>query len=170
MKILVFSDSHGRDEWMRDAMSHFPSADAYIHLGDGTAEFLALQSEFPAVAFLAVLGNGEGYFPSRRQAFNGIREEETVTLDGIKIFFTHGHRYGVKGGESNLAYRAMELEADLALFGHTHQPFHSTVEKADGKKLHLLNPGSIGRPNYGEKPSFGLIEIKNGRLTAITTV
>jgi putative phosphoesterase len=60
------------------------------------------------------------------------------------VFCTHGHCLGVKYGFLNLFERAKETNADIALFGHTHEPL---VEYEDG--LWLFNPGSIHEHSYG---------------------
>ena len=45
---------------------------------------------------------------------------DTGQDDGIKIFFTHGHKWGVKYSTDRLFYKAKEIGAQIALFGHTH--------------------------------------------------
>ncbi len=169
MKILIFSDSHGHDELMRDAMAHFSGADCFIHLGDGTKEFLALRPDFPNTAFLPVLGNGEEMF-SLRWKEEAVPISDAITLDGVRIFFTHGHHFDVKNDDRRLCYHALENGFDLALFGHTHSPYKAEYPRPNGGTLTIFNPGSIGRPRYGEKPSFGLLEIKNGRIVSLTSV
>lgn len=50
---------------------------------------------------------------------------------------THGHNYGVKSGFSRLLFKASSLDAGVAVFGHTHEPY---IDRRDG--VLLLNPGS----------------------------
>ncbi len=38
-----------------------------------------------------------------------------------KVYVTHGDLYQVKYGYDRLCYRAMEVGADVCLFGHTHR-------------------------------------------------
>ena len=52
MKILVFSDSHGRDQYMLKALKTHPDAEAAIFLGDGLADFLSLPKG--NIAYLSV--------------------------------------------------------------------------------------------------------------------
>ena len=65
--------------------------------------------------------------------------EDTLTLEieGVKIFACHGDRLGVKRGTAELARRAAEEGADIALFGHTHR---AVEEQKDG--VTLFNPGT----------------------------
>ena len=55
-------------------------------------------------------------------------------------------------------YAAMEKEADLFLFGHTHRPLWDQR----GKTI-FFNPGSIGK---GLSPTYGVIRIDGGRADA----
>ena len=49
-----------------------------------------------------------------------------------------------------LCEAALEADADVVLFGHTHAPFRDFT-----MGMHLLNPGSIGPTT---RPSYGIIE------------
>ena len=60
-----------------------------------------------------------------------------VSIGGVSIFVTHGHRYGVKSGLDTLASAAAAKGAQVACFGHTHKPF---CEYRDG--VLLINPGT----------------------------
>ena len=71
-------------------------------------------------------------------------DEQTVDLGEIRVFACHGHKYGVKSSELSLWLRAKEKEVDLALFGHTHNPYERCYEG-----VRLFNPGSIGQGSYG---------------------
>ena len=59
-----------------------------------------------------------------------------IELGGHKIWMEHGHLFP---SLMTLAYRAKDNGADIALFGHTHEPH---CEYAYG--VLLLNPGSAG--------------------------
>ena len=67
----------------------------------------------------------------------------------------HGHRYGVKGGLGSLIASAMRKGCDIALFGHTHEPYEEYLPEY---RLWLFNPGSIAEPSHGD-PSFGLLTL-----------
>lgn len=56
-----------------------------------------------------------------------------------------------------LYYRAKELGADIALFGHTHQQM---IEEYN--EVILMNPGSISLPNIRGR-YVGFIELKKGK-------
>ena len=71
--------------------------------------------------------------------------EEVIFVEKVKILLTHGDKYGVKNGLDRLSYYAEERSCQLALFGHTHQPFVGYV----GRAL-MVNPGSLKEGRYAE--------------------
>ena len=90
MRILVVSDTHGNDSSLRRAILAQPKAEVVIHLGDGEEELLRAKRAFPEKMFLAVRGNCD--FGS------DLPLTGEFTAQGVKIFYTHGHYYGVKSG------------------------------------------------------------------------
>jgi predicted phosphodiesterase len=79
----------------------------------------------------------------------------------------HGHKYGVKGGLGQAVAHAMQKDADVLIFGHTHTPLELHLrpdsERADfsvTKPLTLFNPGSLG----DRHASFGTVTVRNGQL------
>lgn len=132
MRILVVSDTHGDGYALQNALWQQPEAKIVFHLGDGAREMEAVAADNPDRTFYGVRGNCD----SERCELLGNREE---TVGGRRIFFTHGHLWSVKFGLTRVAYAARERQADILLFGHTHQPL-SLYD--DG--LYLVNPGSLG--------------------------
>lgn len=145
MKLLVLSDSHGEKEAMRLAVRR-ERPDAVVHLGDHAADAFALAQEFYALSISYVRGNCDYSFPPCAETY-------VRTLDGVKIFAAHGHRYGVKRDLLPFAMAALEQGARLALFGHTHRPF---CEEYGG--VLLVNPGACG----GRNPTYASIILENG--------
>lgn len=142
MRLLVVSDSHGRDWRLRAALEAHPEINGWIHLGDGLREAFRLAEEFPAPLY-AVRGNCDFWQPELPPE---LREE---TFGGKRVLFTHGHLYGVKYGLYRVTAAARERGADILLFGHTHQPLN---EYDNG--LYVLNPGSLG-----EAGTYALLDI-----------
>ena len=144
MRILVVSDTHGDVYALEQAILAQPNARTVIHLGDGAREAEAMEARFPDHTFFCVRGNGD---------FSGggsllyTREE---TLGGKQIFFTHGHLYDAKMGLYRLVCAARERQADILLFGHTHQPL---TDYDDG--VYILNPGSL----HGGGGTYGTVDI-----------
>lgn len=50
----------------------------------------------------------------------------------------------------------MEVDADVALFGHTHTPF-----KDRSLGMEVLNPGTISNVQH---PSYGIVTISAGKI------
>ncbi|NLV49162.1 MAG: metallophosphoesterase [Clostridiales bacterium] len=141
MKILVFSDSHGSCGLMEAAVKlHMP--DLTLFLGDGASDITALRASYPELSVRCVRGNCDpaGFAP----------EKLIIEESGKKIMMTHGHAYGVKLGLQRVFYAALEAQADIILFGHTHEAY-----RAEREGLIMLNPGSVGR---GRNRSYALLE------------
>lgn len=163
MKIIVFSDSHGRSLNMEKVIQSHYNADYFFHLGDGISEFNVLSEKYSDKAFVCVEGNMDLFSFHKNKAVT----ETTLDIDGYRIFMTHGHKYGVKRDLDELIYAGRQRKADLVLYGHTHIPYSDYLDFED-KPLRILCPGSIERPIDGI-PTFGIIEIKNGALVAYHT-
>ena len=148
-RILVTSDSHGDPGYICDAIDNIIDIDLIVHLGDHAADIREVTKKYPDYEYRSVRGNCDAYDPTI--------EEDTIEIDGFQIFITHGHRYGVKTGLDRLVSHALDIGADCALFGHTHQPF---CERVDG--VLLLNPGCGER--YGRPGSIGIIEIEDDEI------
>ena len=148
MKLLILSDSHGEQEFMQLAVRR-ERPDAVIHLGDHCADADRLAEEFCGLPVLSVRGNCDLWGPPRAETL-------LRTFEGVRIFGTHGHRYGVKQGLLRFSLAAQEQQAQVALFGHTHIPYcrqegglwllpHSELRHRDGgrRQSGLLRERSV---------------------------
>ena len=138
MKILVLSDVHGLVSYA-ERMVEREQPDEVIFLGDGLRDIEQSARFFPKVRFHFVKGNCD---------FAGEKEEQCITLGGKSIYFTHGHRYNVKMERAlnyiTLRAHAAQLGADIALFGHTHQP-----DLVFMSGICMMNPGAVMAGKYG---------------------
>ena len=139
MKVLIFSDSHRELSYMRRAIES-EQPDYVFHLGDHDSDAAELERECPLLPIAAVCGNCDAWGSDSPNV-------RLVTLGGLRIFLCHGHTYGVKRGLLRVTYAAREAQADILLFGHTHEPYR----EKDRYGMTLFNPGSCGygRPTYG---------------------
>ncbi len=162
MEILVFSDSHGRRERIEEAiLRQIKKPDAVIFLGDGLRDIQ--NAELGGIDVYAVSGNCDAVSIFCESA----PTEQNLIFGGKRIFFTHGHRYGVKSTWTPLIFEAAARGADIVLFGHTHEAAEGCISsdnrygiKTD-KPIYIMNPGSIGTYPY----SFGVITIdREGRV------
>ena len=146
MRVLVVSDVHGDFRGLCEAIEQQPTAKVVIFLGDGYRQVEDAADIYPDREFYLVPGNcdfGVDAIPIRQETFGGKR-----------FYFTHGHHHDVKYTLYRLELAAREAEADIVLFGHTHQPYE---EYADG--LYLFNPGSL---RYGR--TYGYVDVVGGGI------
>ena len=144
MKILVVSDTHGRDENLESAVMREAPFDMLVHCGDveGREIYIEALVECPCCI---VAGNND--------FFSDLPREDVVEFEGNKAFVTHGHYYGVSMELDQLAKAAKERGCNMAMFGHIHVP---VLEEVDG--VLMLNPGSLAFPRQkGRKPSYAVI-------------
>lgn len=152
LRVVVFSDSHGRLEFAVKALKETGQVDLVLHAGDLYRDAVALAEE-TGLPVKAVLGNCDN--------ISGGPEEELIDLAGRRILLTHGHIGWSKHWHDNILKRAIETGAEAVVFGHTHK---AEVIKADG--VLFFNPGSIGKPRDQQRPSYGVLEISEDGIEA----
>ena len=146
MKVLIVSDSHGRNLHMNHIMEKEKDIDLMIHLGDleGTEDYLEDIAPYPVYM---VAGNND--------YFSQIDREKIVDIGPYKAFITHGNRYGVYSGTETIKEVGKELGVDMVMFGHTHIPIID-----DSTDVLAINPGSISYPRQEDKiPTYAIMNI-----------
>ncbi|MBV4446042.1 metallophosphoesterase [Clostridium tyrobutyricum] len=151
MKIGVISDTHGYNPSIKKIVKIFDNPDLIIHLGDNVGDVDYIRKVYSG-KIINVRGNCD--FSTDAPS------ERLEVIGGKRFFITHGHNYNVKYDLLRLKYRAMELKADAALFGHTHI---SEITCEDG--IWLINPGSPHLSRDGRN-SVAIIDIENGSINA----
>lgn len=163
MKILVFSDTHGVTEMMEDAISaHMRNGgiDFLVHLGDGTRDFEAVASRYPAIPRIAVAGNHEEFYTSYLDR-DALDFERLFTLGGVTFLAVHGHKLGVKSGIQRAADYAIAKGAKVLLYGHTHGKADVTIDGSDEGSVRMINPGSAGK---WYNASYALLNLVDGQI------
>ena len=151
MRIVVFSDTHGNRFAIDKIVKKNPEVRHFIFLGDGERELDKARLSYPDVTFHNVAGNCD---------YGSMTPDSDIFMcEGHKIIFCHGHRVGVKYGVQGIPDFALQNNADIALFGHTHERFY---DYRDG--VHILNPGSASCPRDGFRPSYAFIDIEKGGI------
>jgi len=145
MKLLVISDTHHKTDLMQYAAAQC-KPDAILHLGDHISDAYELRRQFPAAALYAVKGNCDFQL--------GADTELLLTFEGVNIYMTHGHMFGVKSGLTSLIEGARRVRAGLALYGHTHK---AALRQESG--LWLMNPGQMERHDSSRAASYGIVNI-----------
>lgn len=150
MKILVFSDSHGRLGPMLDAVGQERPQRVFF-LGDNYRDGQALLDAYPDLPMELVRGNCD---------WDRAPDELIVEAGGVKFLLAHGHRYGVKSGTGQLAQAAREKGVDVACFGHTHK----ALDQPD-KGVWLFNPGTAG--GIHNRVGYGVIVASEGKFKTL---
>lgn len=157
MRIVVISDSHGHGSVVDKIIRREKDAEAIIFLGDVTRDIEDFIYEYDDKKFYIVSGNCD--------FLSDYPYTMTAELGGAKVFITHGHTLGVKGGIGGLLQSAKQQQCQIALYGHTHV---SDVKYVDG--IHVINPGSCARSRDGGN-SYAIIDIRdNGILPSIIRI
>ena len=146
MRILIVSDTHGRNGKFRVVYEKVKPVDMVLHLGDveGTEQELESTVDCP---LYAVAGNND--------FFTQLPMEQEIQIGTYRAFLCHGHYYRVSMTNRLLADEARARNCSLALYGHTHKP----VIQYD-KGVMLLNPGSLSFPRQdNHRPSYMMMEI-----------
>lgn len=143
MKIIVVADSHGDVSLLKDKISQI-DAQMLIHLGDYDSDVEKIYgvTDFP---IYAVRGNND--YSSM------YLDDKILHVEGHTLFITHGHKYGVYMGTERLYYKALEVGADIVLYGHTH--YYDYESYGDVK---IINPGSLSLSRDGIN-SFVVLDI-----------
>ena len=155
MKILLVSDTHGRDKNLVEALK-LEKPDFLCHMGDveGSEDYIRETANCPLAM---VAGNNDFW--------TALNPEVTFELHGFRIFMTHGHYYYPHAGMDRLIYAGKEKGADIVLFGHTHQP---TLDIE--KDIIVANPGSLSYPRqHGRRPSYMVLELEKGKVPKFET-
>lgn len=148
-RIGIISDSHHSEENLIKVIDKLKEVDMILHLGDNINDCDIIRRML-AVEVYGVLGNCD-------VGKDGLKEQ-VLTIEGKRIFMTHGHKYNVKHSLNRLFYKALELEADIILFGHTHYALNAVEDN-----IVFFNPGSITSPRGSKDKTYGILEIdENG--------
>ncbi len=153
MKVLIVSDSHGRNTYLEQAIEKTAPFDMLIHLGDleGSQHFLEEKVSCPIEM---IAGNND--------FFVDLEREKIIKIGRYCVLLTHGHRYQVYYGTEIIKDWARQNGADIVMFGHTHMPL---IDQKDNDVI-ALNPGSISLPRQeGHRPSYMILDLnKNGQV------
>ncbi|MBQ8320580.1 MAG: metallophosphoesterase [Clostridia bacterium] len=149
--LVVISDTHGNKKGVEQLKPLFLENDYAVYLGDGFSDFKEIFSEQPEKCYFCK-GNCDFFAP--------LPEEGILEVEKLRIFYCHGHRYGVKGTLVALAKRAKELDCSVALYGHSHRP---SIEELGG--VTLINPGSLRFPAT-QGGSYAYLVVHGEKLTA----
>ena len=154
-RIGLFSDSHRDERSLGELLEKMGYIDAACFMGDVASDAFYLEGLLSArpnrPPLYAVRGNND---------YRSILPDSRVErIGGKRLYMTHGH---LCASLLSLAYRARENEADVALFGHTHEAY---CGEACG--VLLINPGSAGNFCRGGRARASVLEIDGDAMRVV---
>ena len=154
MRILVMSDCHGSRRAVETVLSRHDDINNVFYLGDGVEDFLKATEFFKNKNYYIVSGNCD---------WNSMYSDYgEMVLDGVRVIYTHGHRYDVKYGAEKLYETAVNTKAQLVLYGHTH-----IAESTYRDGVYLINPGALRAARDG-KEGYAIVDINSkGIVTSL---
>ena len=162
MKWMIASDIHGSEAFCRKLLEAYDreGAERLLLLGDilyhGPRNALPYEYAPKAVIsllnerrddILCVRGNCDAEVDQMVLSFPVLADYAWLYLDGLRIFATHGHKFG-KDNPPPLA------KGDVLLCGHTHIPAADSF--GDGN--FYINPGSVSIPKNGSDKGYIIYE------------
>jgi putative phosphoesterase len=156
LRLVVVADTHGAPHARSTELIAAEKPHHILHAGDiGDLSVLDMLSAIAPVS--AIRGNIDGHGPE-------IPDARTITLrEGkealLSILLVH---IGVNGPKirADAARLAKSEGASIVVCGHSHVPFIGR-----DRELTVFNPGSIGPRRFQLPIVFGVIELRDRRLT-----
>jgi len=145
---IVISDTHGNVKDLLKLVPLMRENDYVFHLGDGENDLDTLPEDVRKKV-INVSGNCD---------LSLSESEKVIEIEGVKIFLTHGHRYGVKSTPYKLLLKGREIGANICFYGHSHR---ASIELIDG--VYLVNPGNLTR--YSTEKTFCYCVFSDGKVT-----
>ncbi len=155
MKILLVSDTHGKEETFENVLK-IEKPDFLCHMGDleGSEDHFRAITRCP----LAMVSGNNDFWTD-------LNPEVTFELHGFRIFMTHGHHYSAHSGNEKLKSAGRRHGADIVLFGHTHRP---TLEIDED--IIVANPGRLTFPRQEKRrPSYMVLYLEKGKVPKFET-
>jgi putative phosphoesterase len=148
VKVGIISDTHGL--LRPEVFDIFAGVDHILHAGD--IGEIGLLDELEAIApVTAVFGNTDP-----EDVRDRVPRVARIELGGVDVVVVHGDEFG-RPAPRDLAEGYPD--ADLIIFGHTHQP---VIERV-GSNL-VVNPGSAGPRRFTLPVTAALATIADGNV------
>ena len=109
MKILIVSDTHGRDTALKHLLEQVKPIDMLVHCGDveGSEDYIRSLAQCPVHM---VAGNND--------FFCDLPKEEEFLIGKYRVLLTHGHYYYITMGAQMIKEDAAARGFDIVMFGH----------------------------------------------------
>ncbi len=166
MKLMFASDIHGSAYYCRRMLELYQKSNAsrLILLGDilyhgprndlpkdyAPKEVIAMLNPLKD-QILAVRGNCDTEVDQMVLEFPILADYAFLLVEGQAIYATHGHIFH----ENHLP---PVQDGDVLIHGHTHLLEAKEIRTEDGRRIKILNPGSVSIPKGGNPATYGILE------------
>ena len=151
-KLIIISDTHGNGKGVEELLPLIAENDCLIHLGDGFMDIREINRMYPEKVY---------YCAGNCDFFSSLPLDGELEIEGVKIYYCHGHKYGVKSDLHALALEAKRRDCDVALYGHTHE---AKITEMEG--VVLINPGTL-KYSVGKGGGYCYLVINKNKATPV---
>ncbi|WP_099189378.1 metallophosphoesterase family protein [Tepidibacter mesophilus] len=144
MKLGVIGDTHRNYKYIDKAIDYLKECELILHTGDNFQDSKYI-NKITGVDTIGIRGNCD---------FENVEDEIVFDVKGYRIFLCHGHKYDIKYSLRSIKRRALELNVDIVIFGHSHIPLNYKEDN-----ILFLNPGSTALPRGNSDRQFVIINI-----------
>jgi len=98
---------------------------------------------------------------------SALPDEIRLEVEGLRVLLAHGSPRKINEyllpdrTDAQLIRLAVQANADLVCVGHVHVPYHRAMTAADGRRIHYISAGSVGKPKDGDSRA-GWVEVAIG--------
>lgn len=143
MKVIIFSDNHGKVSTLTDIRKRHPEISIFIHCGDYC-------SSVDDSWMIRVAGNND---------YDDCDEIKIINIDGKRILITHGHLFPRYKLVDSLYQYALKNHCDIVCFGHIHV---RVLEEKNG--ILIINPGSTNYNYDGSQCGYAILDTENNQV------
>ena len=174
MKLMFASDIHGSAFYCRRMLELYKNsgAERLVLLGDilyhgprndlpreyAPKEVIAMLNPLKD-ELLAVRGNCDTEVDQVVLEFPILADYGLLLVGETRLYATHGHVY-------NENHLPPLTDGDALIHGHTHLLEAKEITAEDGRRIKILNPGSVSIPKGGNPATYALLE--DGVFTILT--
>lgn len=140
MKVIVMSDSHGKNSAIDKVLEKHSDADLFIHCGDIETD----EHVYPNISIVA--GNNDIYYDYPDMLKLKVGNHRLLVMHGNQSYFQNRLQF--------LSKKAIEEHCDIVCYGHTHV---AAIDDCNGIKC--INPGSLWHSRDGRSPSYVILTL-----------
>lgn len=116
------------------------------------------------LAGLSMLYTNSVITEENRQYLKNLPQFVTLTIENMKVLVVHGSPRRINEylfeDCAETTEVATQLAEDILICGHTHKPYHKTIDNK-----HIINSGSAGKPKHGNpNATYAIVTIEEEQV------